>query len=589
MVARYQERSALQANGGENGLIRSIRVPRLCVSLAVFTMACGGGSDTTTPPQQQQDDVTQAVGTAGGTVVTPSGAAGVVIPAGTFGQQVMVTVTKLETPPTPGTGPLPTQLKQYGPYYDFTTSPQVAQFGDSARVGVCQVSDPASALYPPEPHDRLRLAHTVNGQIEILDRVNVNDFLRCGNVSASRATGLRAIVNSIARFFRPERLYAAHGGLGGKVKSFSPFGAVQQTDNALHFLRVSAGNRTSCGIAGVGIAYCWGDGTQGQLGTGSTTGTARPIAVSNQNFVSVNAIGMHTCAIINTSQAGFCWGQNNFGQVGDGTTTNALTPAAILGTVGFASGVSADHTCALDLQLRAFCWGRNNFGQLGIGSTDTLAHTLPAPVVIGGGSPTTWSNISIGLRHSCGTSGTFIFCWGDNNDGKLGDGTNISRTVPTKVQSNVTFVSVSAGDLFTCALAADGSAYCWGQNTRGELGTGGTVQTQFAPVPVAGGLSFKQISSGGGHTCGVTSTTGELYCWGLNSSGQLGDLTLTNRGVPTLVAGNLTFDAVSAGTDHTCGHGTGSGIIYCWGSNVAGQVGDGTTLNHTIPIRVVGQ
>jgi hypothetical protein len=229
----------------------------------MLVMGCGGGSDTTTPPQQQQDVVTQAVGTAGGTVVTPSGAAGVVIPAGTFTQQVMVTVTRIATPPTPGNGPLPTNLKQYGPYYEFTTSPEVSQFGDSARVGVCQVTDPSSAFYPPEPHDRLRLAHTVNGQTEILDRVDVNDFLRCSNVSAEReSSGILALVRNIARFFRPEQLYAAHGGLGGKTKSFSPFGAVQVTDTLLIFRNVTAGNRTSCGTTVTGKTYCWGDGTQ---------------------------------------------------------------------------------------------------------------------------------------------------------------------------------------------------------------------------------------------------------------------------------------------------------------------------------------
>jgi len=566
----------------------------LCASLATLIMGCGGGggADTTTPPQQQQQDqVTQAVGTSGGTVVTPSGAAGVVIPAGTFTQQVMVTVTRLETPPTPGNGPLPTNLKQYGPYYEFTTSPQVAQFGDSARVGVCQVTDPSNQFYPPEPHDRLRLAHTVNGQTEILERVDITDFLRCTNISAEREpSGILGLVRKVVRFFRPDQLYAAHGGLGGKTKSFSPFGAVQVADTLLHFLSVSAGNRTSCGIVGVGKAYCWGDGTQGQMGTGTTLGSERPVAVSTlQTFVSITAIGMHTCAI-NSGNAGWCWGQNNFGQVGDSTTINVLTPVGVFGTAGFATGISSDHTCALDAQtLRAFCWGANTSGQLGIGTTDALAHVRPAPVAIGGGSPTTWSNLSVGLRHSCGTSGTFIFCWGDNNDGKLGDGTNISRNVPTKVQANLTFVTVSAGDLFTCALTADGSAYCWGQNTRGELGSGGTIQNQFFPVAVAGGLSFSKISSGAGHTCAITSATAELYCWGLNSSGQLGDLTSTNRTVPTHVAGNLTFDAVSAGTDHTCGHAIGGGIIYCWGSNAAGQVGDGTTLSHNIPIRVLGQ
>lgn len=178
------------------------------------------------------DGVAKVVGPEGAMIVTPSGAAGVQIPPGAFDQSVLVTVTRLATPPTPGTGPLPTTLKQYPPYYDFSTFPAVAQFGDSARVGVCQVTDPASPLYPPEPHDRLRLAHTVGATIQILDRVGVNDFLRCTNVSASIApsggwrTALSALARRVIGRLIPVSLYAAHGGLGGKVKSFSPFGAV---------------------------------------------------------------------------------------------------------------------------------------------------------------------------------------------------------------------------------------------------------------------------------------------------------------------------------------------------------------------------
>jgi alpha-tubulin suppressor-like RCC1 family protein len=160
--------------------------------------------------------------------------------------------------------------------------------------------------------------------------------------------------------------------------------------------------------------------------------------------------------------------------------------------------------------------------------------------------------------------------------------------VPTLVAGNLNFAAVSAGDLFTCGLTSDGSAYCWGQNTRGELGTGGTVQTQFSPVPVAGGLKFRTISAGGGHTCAITSADNELYCWGQNQFGQLADLTSTDRPTPTHVAGNLKFESVSAGADHTCGRDL-AGIIYCWGSNAAGQLGEGTLNNHNIPIRVVGQ
>jgi len=208
--------------------------------------ACGGGdSGGTTPTTPTNDAVTQAVGTSGGTVVTPSGAAGVQIPAGALTAQVMVTITRLSAPSSPGAGPLPTSLKQYGPYYELTTSPQVT-LGDSARVGVCQVTDPANSLYPPEPHDLLRLAHTAGGSLEVLERVNVSDFLLCSNVTASGPNSntdrvgwrgvLRGIGGKVIALVTPARLYAAHGGLGGKVKSFSPFGAVQLAQQLLGLL-----------------------------------------------------------------------------------------------------------------------------------------------------------------------------------------------------------------------------------------------------------------------------------------------------------------------------------------------------------------
>jgi hypothetical protein len=170
-------------------------------------------------------------------VTTPNGEAGVQIPAGVLGSQVTVTVTKLPAPSAPNQGPLPTTLNQYGPYYEISTSPSNAQFGDSVRVGVCQVTDPASRFYAPEAtHSRLRLAHTVGSTTEILEPVGVSDFLRCTNVTADAdridpnssrlARAMAAISHSARGLFSPRAAYAAHGGLGGKVKSFSPFGAV---------------------------------------------------------------------------------------------------------------------------------------------------------------------------------------------------------------------------------------------------------------------------------------------------------------------------------------------------------------------------
>ena len=203
----------------------------MCLGLA----GCGGSDRPPTQPTGK-DSVSTTVGPSGGVVTTPSGQAGVQIPAGALGSQATITVTRLPTPSSPGQGPLQTSLNQYGPYYEVSISPANAQFGDSVRVGVCQVTDASSPFYAPEAtHNRLRLAHTVGSTTEILEPVSVNDFLRCTNVTADAAPDLNssrfaralaAFGKGAGDFISPRSLYAAHGGLGGKVKSFSPFGAV---------------------------------------------------------------------------------------------------------------------------------------------------------------------------------------------------------------------------------------------------------------------------------------------------------------------------------------------------------------------------
>ena len=205
--------------------------------LLSFLIACGGGNDgpAQTGPTRT-DSTTATVGSGGGVVVTPNGDAGVQIPAGALGQNVTVTVTKLPAPGTPGQGPLPTSLNQYPPFYEVSTNPPNPQINDSIRVGVCQVTDPSSPLYPPEAtHERLQLAHTVGSATEILEPVGVTDFLNCAGVTADAgffhgnsrwSRALASFGNSAIRFFSPSTAIAAHGGLGGKVKSFSPFGAV---------------------------------------------------------------------------------------------------------------------------------------------------------------------------------------------------------------------------------------------------------------------------------------------------------------------------------------------------------------------------
>jgi hypothetical protein len=221
------------------GQMRKFFLAGIGFSMVSLAFGACGGSDSVTPPNgaSNKDSASAVVGPAGGRVVVPSGAAGVEIPPNSLSQTVTVTVSLLQTPATPGAGPLPTPLKQYPPYYEFVTSPAGVDLGPGVRVGVCQVTDASNKYYPPEStHPRLRLAHTVGAGIELLDPVDVSDFLRCSGVTAeapqSRARlgrfaahAARAL-DGLFNAFGPSSAYAAHGGLGGKVKSFSPFGAV---------------------------------------------------------------------------------------------------------------------------------------------------------------------------------------------------------------------------------------------------------------------------------------------------------------------------------------------------------------------------
>ena len=160
------------------------------------------------------------------------------------------------------------------------------------------------------------------------------------------------------------------------------------------------------------------------------------------------------------------------------------------------------------------------------------------------------------------------------------------------------FAALSAGGTHTCAITTGGAAYCWGDNEYGVLGSGATTgDYSRVPVPVYGGLSFAALTAGlkgvFSHTCGLT--TGMVaYCWGSNIHGQLGTGTTTNSYVPLLVSGGLRFAALAAGIDNYLAGGTNScglttgGAAYCWGSNGAGQLGTGTTTNSNVPVVVSG-
>ncbi len=179
------------------------------------------------------------------------------------------------------------------------------------------------------------------------------------------------------------------------------------------------------------------------------------------------------------------------------------------------------------------------------------------------------SQVSPGY-HTCGlTPAGEAWCWGRNQDGEIGDGTNTQRRRPVRVTGGHVFTQIAVGLYHTCALKANGSVWCWGNNAEGELGDG-TFASRNTPAQVPG-ITLVDISAGSLHSCGRT-VAGAAWCWGDNRYGMLGDGTLMTRNRPVAVVsavGVLTFVQISAGQDRTCGVAL-SGDPWCWGGNGGG-------------------
>jgi alpha-tubulin suppressor-like RCC1 family protein len=375
----------------------------------------------------------------------------------------------------------------------------------------------------------------------------------------------------------------------------SPFQANGLTNVAISQIGVMSFNGSisaiyyyTCAVLNTGAVKCWGANDSGQLGDGSTTQSLTPVSVSglSSGVTAIAAGRYHACALL-SSGAVKCWGRNNSGQLGDGSGTQSLTPVDVSGLSSGVIAITAGeaHTCAVLNTGAVKCWGFNSNGQLGDGSTTSSFTPADVPSLSSGVTA-----ISAGRYYTCAVLNTgAVKCWGYNFKGQLGDGTSgTDRLTPVDVPSLSSGVTaISTGGQHTCALLSTGAVKCWGNNDNGQLGDGSITQS-LTPVSVSTLSSgVTAIATGSDHSCALLSS-GAVKCWGKNVNGRLGDgsntVRLTPVAVSTLSSGVI---AIEAGEAHTCAV-LNTGAVTCWGNNGNGQLGDGSITQSFTPVGVLG-
>ena len=315
---------------------------------------------------------------------------------------------------------------------------------------------------------------------------------------------------------------------------------------------VSAGHTRTCAIRTNGKIYCFNTN-----GTGSSLFSIS--GYSDWKSVSVGA--SHQCAIRGSGVL-YCWGSDTYGQVGNGSAGSASSPQRI-GTASDWRSVSAGgrHTCAIRGSGFLRCWGDDTSGQAGNGP-GVASPTAPSAV---SGTASDWKSVSAGGAHTCAIRGSGLLrCWGSDASGQAGNGSLGSPTTPDPVDSSATnWRSVSAGSTHTCGILGTGLAACWGSDSRGQLGNGGDG-SRLSPSKVNSALTdWKSASAGGEHTCGIRGS-GALYCWGDNSAGQSSSATDPAQS-PDRYGTLNDWRTADTGYRHTCAI-RGSGSLYCWGA-----------------------
>ena len=333
-------------------------------------------------------------------------------------------------------------------------------------------------------------------------------------------------------------------------------------------IAIVAGSRHSCALRKTGGAICWGANDKGQLGDGTRNGHERPSAVADlSGLLGLAAAGSRTCGF--TSGGVYCFGELGLGEA----SPRAQKIADGSQNDGIAElELGPEHGCLRHQSGLVRCWGQNRDGRVGDGSFD--ARTRPVNVNVQG-----VRDLALGDRHSCALrSDGKVSCWGDDAGGALGqgepaDGAGRDRTGVRRVINVGDAIDLASGDGFSCAVRKSGEVACWGRNDNGQLGDASKDASRATPGPIANVEDAIAIAAEGASAC-VVRSTGAVLCWGVNDKGQLGRPAGPNQVRPVAIAKLEDATDVTLGLEHGCAV-RRSGQVLCWGSDASGQLGDG--------------
>jgi len=341
---------------------------------------------------------------------------------------------------------------------------------------------------------------------------------------------------------------------------------------------ISAGTNRSFAITADGGLWAWGYNSYYQLGDGTSVHRTRPTRIMD-DVIAVSSSSFHGGTTAITSDGGlWTWGMIPIERLADGTVMDTLqrtdVPVRAMNDIIYVSA-GAGHIMAINTDGELWTWGANANGRLGDGTTTHQyipIHIMNDVVAVSAGGSHSMAIMANGE----------LWGWGGNRYGQLGDGTTINQYLPIHIKDNI--VAVSTGQAHTIAITVDGELWAWGLNRAGQLGDGTTIN-HYRPIKILDDVI--DISVGNLHSAAITSD-GILWMWGIDSRGQLGrgdsddvsELQLDPVGIMENIV------SVSVGHSHTMAI-TANGELWAWGSNFEGTLGDGTiSLLRDRPVRV---